>query len=119
MGVAVITGASSGIGRATARIMADKGWKVYDLSRSDKPQDGVTHIACDVTNRDTIESAIKQIADKEGRIDVLVLCAGMGVAGSIEFTTATYMVLSVSYRQPFHLCAVRQNRARNAADSCS
>ncbi len=86
MGVAVITGASSGIGRATARIMADKGWKVYDLSRSDKPQNGVTHIACDVTNRDTIESAIKQIADKEGRIDVLVLCAGMGVAGSIEFT---------------------------------
>ena len=37
--VIVITGASSGIGRATARMMADKGHSVYDLSRSDKPQD--------------------------------------------------------------------------------
>ncbi len=84
--VIVITGASSGIGRATARMMADRGEKVYDLSRSDKPQEGVVHIPCDVTDRGAIDFAIKQIADKEGRIDVLVLCAGMGVAGSIEFT---------------------------------
>ena len=84
--IIVITGASSGIGRATARLMADKGHKVYDLSRTDKPQDGVEHIACDVTKRDTIDNAINQIKKKEGRIDVLVLCAGMGVAGSIEFT---------------------------------
>ena len=86
MKIAVITGASSGIGRETARQMADKGYKVYDLSRSDKPQAGVEHIACDVTKRETIDAAIQQIAKTDGRIDVLVLCAGMGVAGSIEFT---------------------------------
>ena len=84
--VIVITGASSGIGRATARMMADKGHTVYDLSRSDKPQESVLHIACDVTDRTSIDAAIRQISDKEGRIDVLVLCAGMGVAGSVEFT---------------------------------
>ena len=84
--VIVITGASSGIGRATARMMADKGHTVYDLSRSDKPQNGVVHIGCDVTSRTAIASAISQIAETEGRIDVLVLCAGMGIAGSIEFT---------------------------------
>ena len=86
MKIAVITGASSGIGRETARQLADEGYKVYDLSRSHKPQQGVEHIPCDVTRRETIEAAIRQIADREGRIDVLVLCAGMGVAGSIEFT---------------------------------
>lgn len=85
-GIAVITGASSGIGRATARQLADKGYKVYDLSRSEKPQDGVEHLSCDVTKRDTIDTAIKHISEAEGRIDVLVLCAGMGVAGSVEFT---------------------------------
>ncbi len=86
MKIAVITGASSGIGRETARQMADKGYKVYDLSRTHKPQQGVQHIPCDVTQRDTIDAAIQQIAQTDGRIDVLVLCAGMGVAGSIEFT---------------------------------
>ncbi|MBQ9640580.1 MAG: SDR family oxidoreductase [Bacteroidaceae bacterium] len=86
MKIAVITGASSGIGRETARQMADKGYKVYDLSRSDKPQEGIIHLPCDVTNRETITAAIQQITDTDGRIDVLVLCAGMGVAGSIEFT---------------------------------
>lgn len=86
MKTAVITGASSGIGRETARQLADKGYRVYDLSRSHKPQPGVEHVACDVTRRDTIDDAIRHIRDAAGRIDVLVLCAGMGVAGSVEFT---------------------------------
>lgn len=89
--IIVITGASSGIGRATARIMADRGAKVYDLSRTDKPQEGVTHIYCDVTKRETIEAAIGEIAEREGRIDQLVLSAGMGIAGAIEFTEEAEM----------------------------
>lgn len=80
----VITGASSGIGRATARLMADKGHTVYDLSRSDKPQPGVKHIYCDVTKRDTIQQAMQTIHEEAGRIDTLILCAGMGVAGPLE-----------------------------------
>lgn len=84
--IIVITGASSGIGRETARILADCGHTVYDLSRTDKPQMGVEHLYCDVTKRDTIDAAIQTIAQKEGRIDKLILCAGMGVAGSIEHT---------------------------------
>jgi len=84
--IAVITGASSGIGQATALMMLEKGFKVYDLSRREIVQTGVTHIFCDVTKRETIDEAIQQIQAAEGRIDVLILCAGMGVAGSIEFT---------------------------------
>lgn len=87
----VITGASSGIGRETARQLADKGHTVYDLSRSDKPQEGVYHLYCDVTKRETIDEAINQIKQREGRIDVLILCAGMGVTGAIEFTAEEEM----------------------------
>lgn len=82
----VITGASSGIGREVAAMFAHHGDMVYDLSRSHKPQEGVTHVACDVTQRQSIEAAFQTIAQNARHIDVLILCAGMGVAGSIEHT---------------------------------
>ena len=82
----VITGASSGIGRETAAIFSKKGDVVYDLSRTDKPQEGVTHIYCDVTKPQTISEAFRTIAENHPHIDLLILCAGMGIAGSIEFT---------------------------------
>ena len=85
--VIVITGASSGIGREVARQMADRGDRVYDLSRSHRPQDGVRHLVCDVTDRAAIATAIGIIAEAEGRIAVLVLCAGSGVAGALEHMT--------------------------------
>ena len=89
--VIVITGASSGIGRSTATLMAKQGHIVYDLSRSAHPQEGVRHIACDVTDPATIQNAFTQIATECGRIDILILSAGMGVAGAIEYTTETEM----------------------------
>lgn len=87
MKVAVITGASSGIGRASAARLVKKGYKVFDFSRTENPQEGVEHIACDVTKVETIAAAIAQVKEKAGRIDLLLLSAGMGVAGAIEFTT--------------------------------
>ena len=91
MKIAVITGASSGIGRATAAQLVGKGYKVYDLSRSEVPQEGVVHLACDVTKADTIVKAIGEIARESGRIDLLVISAGMGIAGAIEFTSESEM----------------------------
>lgn len=85
--IIVVTGASSGIGREVARQMADKGHVVYDLSRSDKPQEGVRHLMCDVTKNDTIHKAIETIIAESGHIDTLVLCAGSGVAGALEMMT--------------------------------
>ena len=91
MKTAVITGASSGIGRATAARLVAKGYRVFDLSRSENAQQGVEHISCDVTKTDTISAAFSLIKDKAGRIDLLILCAGMGIAGAIEFTTESEM----------------------------
>lgn len=89
--VIVITGASSGIGRAAARIFADRGDMVYDLSRTEKPQEGVTHVACDVTHTESVKQAIAAVREASGRIDILILCAGFGVAGALEFTTDAEM----------------------------
>ncbi|MGM9760277.1 MAG: SDR family NAD(P)-dependent oxidoreductase [Parabacteroides sp.] len=84
--IIVITGASSGIGRASARLLADQGYTVYDLSRSEKPQPDVIHVACDVTDKASVGTAIRTVFERERRIDILILCAGMGIAGAIEFT---------------------------------
>ena len=84
--VAVVTGASGGIGRAAAAQLAAKGCTVYDLSRSDKPQKGVKHISCDVSDEASVRSAIDAVASESGRIDILVCCAGIGISGAVEFT---------------------------------
>ncbi len=89
--ILAITGASSGIGRDTARLLADAGHLVYDLSRTEKPQPGVTHLCCDVTRRDTIAQAMDTISRNHGHLDILILCAGMGVAGSVEHTAEAEM----------------------------
>ena len=84
--IAVVTGASSGIGRCTAEALRDMGCIVYDLSRRNIPMDKVRHIKTDITKEDDVTSAIKQIISDEGRIDILVNCAGFGISGAVEFT---------------------------------
>ena len=85
--VAVITGASSGIGLGAARELASKGCRVYDFSRHAGPEvSGVTHVFCDVTKPETIDAALQNVLDQESRIDILISNAGMGISGAIEFT---------------------------------
>lgn len=83
--IVVITGGSSGIGRAAAEAFVCRGDTVYDLSRHDAGTPGVSHIGADVTVPATLCAAMQTIAQKHGRIDVLVCCAGMGVSGAVEF----------------------------------
>lgn len=85
--IAVVTGASSGIGRCTAKALRDMGCKVYDLSRRDIPIENVTHIKTDVTIESDVFSAVGKIISAEGRIDILVNCAGFGISGAVEFTS--------------------------------
>lgn len=81
----VITGASSGIGNATAALFAENGFRVYDLSRSGGSTQTVTHIRADVTKPETLREAMAAVVNETGRLDVLVCCAGMGVSGPVEF----------------------------------
>ncbi|MBE6759100.1 MAG: SDR family oxidoreductase [Ruminococcaceae bacterium] len=84
--VIAVTGGSSGIGKAIARLFAQKGCTVYELSRSGKDDSGVIHITADVTDEAALAAAFEKIAAEHDCIDVLVNCAGFGISGAIEFT---------------------------------
>lgn len=90
--VVLITGASSGIGKTTAEYLSQKGYKVYGTSRSSRKEKFSFEILqLDVNKQDTITNAISFIVKKEGRLDVLINNAGMGIAGPIEETPTEEM----------------------------
>lgn len=87
MKTVVITGGSSGIGKATVELFAERGWQVFEWSRSGQSTDKVTHIACDVTDPEQTKAAAQQVIKQAGQIDVFISNAGYGISGAIEFTT--------------------------------
>ena len=80
--VALVTGASSGIGQATAQLLAKAGYKVYGTSRRGGDASGRSFemLPLDVTSDDSVEAAVEKLVQLEGRIDLLVNNAGFGVA---------------------------------------
>jgi short-subunit dehydrogenase len=80
--VAIVTGASSGIGAATAEMLANAGYKVYGTSRkgAQTNQRAYKMIALDVNSEASIHAALKEVMQTEGRIDLVVNNAGFGVA---------------------------------------
>lgn len=86
---ALVTGASSGIGEATATLLAAKGFTVYAAARRiDRmrhlEQSGVIPLSLDVTDDESTQRAVETIIDAQGSIDVLVNNAGYGSYGAIE-----------------------------------
>lgn len=88
LGVALVTGASSGIGEATAERLAKAGYKVYGTSRrgTQTGQRSYEMLALDVTSDESVEAAVAELIRREGRIDLLVNNAGfsVGPAGAEE-----------------------------------
>lgn len=84
-GVALVTGASSGIGRATAIALQSAGFRVFGTSRrAAKNSDGLTMLACDVTDDASVRKLVDDVLAETGRIDLLVNNAGMGLFGGAE-----------------------------------
>lgn len=80
--IALVTGASSGIGEATAQRLAMAGYKVYGTSRHSfqSGQRSFAMLPLDVTSDESVEAAVRELIRLEGRIDLLVNNAGFGVA---------------------------------------
>ncbi len=87
--VAIITGASSGMGKSTALILQEKGYKVYGMARRIEKMNGLKTkgmevVPLDLTKDESIVMAVDTVLEKEGRIDVLINNAGYGSYGAVE-----------------------------------
>ena len=85
----LITGCSSGIGRATARRLASHGWTVYATARkpeaiADLEAAGCRTLALDVTDEASMVAAVKEVEDTHGAVGVLINNAGYSQSGAIE-----------------------------------
>lgn len=85
--VVLITGASSGFGHSTAKYLISKGYTVYGTSRKEMTDSSIKMIRMDVCDKVSVNTAVDYILEKEGRIDVLINNAGMGIGGCIELAT--------------------------------
>ena len=82
--IAIVTGASGGIGEATCKMLLKEGWQVTGLSRHPGMLEGVRYISCDLRDDAAVKNAIAEAAG-DGKIDFLVSNAGMGISGAAAY----------------------------------
>jgi short-subunit dehydrogenase len=89
-GIALVTGASSGIGLVTAQALQRDGYRVFGTSRKPMPAtaDGIGMLVCDVVDDASVQDAVDEVLSRAGRIDLLVNNAGIGLLGGAEESTA-------------------------------
>ncbi|WBW99013.1 SDR family oxidoreductase [Oceanirhabdus sp. W0125-5] len=88
--VALVIGASSGVGKACAEFLHKYGYKVYGTSRkvefpdSEIMEDGIVMVPLEVTDSNSIKKVVDYIIGREGEINLLINCPGYGLSGAVE-----------------------------------
>lgn len=97
--VAIVTGASTGLAVQMSKALASQGCNIACMARRQEKIDATAKmlvdeydveaiaVRCDVTDTDLVESAVKQVMDKWGRVDILINCAGTGAVAPAEDVT--------------------------------
>ena len=85
--VALVTGASAGLGKECADRLANAGWAVTGASRRGTAGPGWTGLVMDVDSDEAVRAGVAEVLQKDGQIDALVAAAGWGVAGAAEDTS--------------------------------
>lgn len=85
--VVVVVGASSGMGALIAARLADLGHTVFGASRRVAEGQRFTPLKLDVTDDSSVTAALEHVRQSAGRIDAIVHCAGISIAGALEDTT--------------------------------
>lgn len=87
--VVLVTGGSSGLGKATAEYLSARGYKVYGTARNPEKYEGFDQfplLAMDVREEASVQAAIAELLHREGRVDILINNAGVGITGPLEET---------------------------------
>lgn len=109
--VVLITGGSSGIGKAIGLHLKEKGYKVYGTTRSTLKYPSFLDfplLEMDVRNIETIKSCIAALLEKESRIDVLVNNAGIGITGPMEETPHEEVLKAFATNFNGPLCVINE-----------
>lgn len=106
--VVLITGASLGIGKSIGIYLSKKGYKVYGTARNPDKYPQHTEfplLALDVTDQNSIRLCVSELMEEEGRIDVLVNNAGMGITGALEETPFDEIdrVMNTNFKGPMRV----------------
>ena len=106
--VVLITGGSSGIGKSIGTFLTAKGCKVYGSTRNPDNYPNFEPfelIQLDVKDVDSVNSAVSEVVSKEGRLDVLINNAGVGITGPIEETPHKEIlnVFDTNFHGPVHM----------------
>lgn len=99
--IIMLTGGSSGIGRACAEKLIKDGHTVYSCSRTDCTVLGVNNVYLDVLDDASISNAVETIIAQHDKIDVLINCAGSGIGGAVENVPTDALM----YQMNINFCA--------------
>ena len=104
--VALVTGASSGVGEALAPLLARHGYRVYGMSRRRVEVPGVRALPADVGKAAEVTRAIDELIAETGRLDAVIHCAGVGGAGAVETMNLdrAHVLMQTNFWGSLHLC---------------